>query len=102
MNKSDGGNGLNTDKNKKSLLDRAVDTFDLPGEVLSGMLKLTVTGNRRLHVECHKGILEYDGSLISINGGSMIITIRGEGLDIISMSAEEILVKGFIAGIDFE
>jgi sporulation protein YqfC len=93
---------LNTDNKKKSLLDRAVDTFDLPGEVLAGMPKLTVTGNRRLHIECHKGILEYDGSVISVNGGAVIVKIRGEGLDIISMSAEEILVRGFIVAIDFE
>lgn len=93
---------MQTDKDKKRLLDRAVDTFDLPGEVLAGMPKLTVTGNRRLHIECHKGILEYDGNLISVNGGTVIIKIRGEGIEICSMSAEELLIKGFIAGIDFE
>ncbi len=32
----------------------------------------------------------------------MFLTIRGASLDIISMSAEEILVKGFITGINFE
>ncbi len=96
-----GGICLKTDNTKKSLIDRAVDTFDLPGEVLAGMPKLTVTGNRRLHIECHKGILEYDGGLIAINGGSVIIKIRGDGLDICSMSAEEILIKGFIVGIEF-
>ena len=93
---------MKTDNTKKSLLDRAVDTFDLPGEVLAGMPKLTATGNRRLHIECHKGILEYDGSLIAVNGGTVIVKIRGEGLDICSMSSEEILIKGFIVSIDFE
>lgn len=93
---------MKTDKDKKRLLDRAVDTFDLPGEVLAGMPKLTVTGNRRLHIECHKGILEYDGGLITVNGGTVIVKIRGEGIEICSMSAEELLIKGLIAGIDFE
>lgn len=93
---------MNTDSRKKSILDRAVDTFDLPGEVLAGMPKLTVTGNRKLHIESHKGILEYDGSLIAINGGAVILKIRGEGLDIISMSADEILIRGIMTGIDFE
>ncbi len=93
---------MNTDSSKKSILDRAVDIFDLPGEVLAGMPKLTVTGNRRLHIECHKGILEYDGSLITVNGGAVIIKIRGEGLDIISMSADEVLIRGYFSGVDFE
>lgn len=92
---------MNTDKNKKSLVDRAVDAFDLPGEVLSGLPKLTVTGNRRVHIECHKGIVEYDGTMIVINGGAVLVKIRGEGLDIISMSAEEILIKGFVVSIEF-
>lgn len=92
---------MSTD-NKKNIVGRAVDMFDLPGEVLAGMPKLTITGNRRVHVECHKGILEYDGALIAINGGGVIIKIRGMGLDIISMSAEEILIRGIVAGIDYE
>ena len=97
-----GGMSLNTDKNKKSIVDRAVDAFDLPGEVLAGMSKLTVTGNRRIHIECHKGILEYDSSLIAINGGAVVVKIRGQDLEIISMSADEILIKGFVVGIEFE
>lgn len=93
---------MKTDNNKKSLLDRAVDVFDLPGEVLAGMPKLTVTGNKRLHIESHNGILEYDGNLIAINGGTVIVKIRGDCLEICSMSSDEILIKGFIFGIDFE
>jgi sporulation protein YqfC len=93
---------MNSDKNRKSIMERAVDAFDLPGEVLSGLPKLTVTGNRRVHIECHKGVVEYDGSLIAINGGSVLVKIRGEGLEIISMSAEEILIKGLIITIELE
>ncbi|NMA25350.1 MAG: sporulation protein, partial [Clostridiales bacterium] len=83
-------------------IDRAVETFDLPGEVLAGLPKLTVTGNRKLHIECHKGILEYDGSLIAVNGGASILKIRGDGLEIVSMSAQEILIRGFLTSIEFE
>lgn len=93
---------MNTDSKKRSLIDRAVETFDLPGEVLAGLPKLTVTGNRKLHIECHKGILEYDGSLIAVNGGAAILKIRGDGLEIVSMSAQEILIKGFLTSIEFE
>jgi sporulation protein YqfC len=83
------------------MIDRAVDAFDLPGEVLAGMPKLTVTGNRRVHIECHKGIVEYDGGLIAVNGGAIVVKIRGEGLEIISMTADEILIKGFIVTVEF-
>jgi sporulation protein YqfC len=101
-NKLSGGVGVNTGKTKKSIIDRAVDAFDLPGEVLAGLPKLTITGNRRIHIECHKGIVEYDGSLIAVNGGAILVKVRGEELEIVSMSAEEILIKGLVATVEFE
>ena len=86
----------------KNVFDRAVELFDLPAEALSGMPKLTVTGGVRLHVECHRGLLEYTPDIIIINGGAVIVTVRGEGMDVCAMNAEEILIKGKISGIDME
>ncbi len=88
--------------NTKNVFERAVETFDLPAEVLNRMPKLTVTGNIRLHIECHQGLLEYDPSLIIVNGGAMILTVRGTDMDISAMNSEEILIKGLIQGIDME
>lgn len=87
---------------KKDLLSRAVDVFDLPGEVLAGMPKLTATGNQRIYIESHKGILEYDKRLIAVNGGAVLIKIHGDELEICSMSSEELLIKGLITTIEFE
>ncbi|MEL4105679.1 YabP/YqfC family sporulation protein [Oscillospiraceae bacterium WX1] len=87
---------------RNRLIDRAVEMFDLPGEVLAGQPKLTVTGNRQVHIECHKGLIEYDGSLIAVNGGAVVVKITGERLELVSMTADELLVKGLIAAIDFE
>lgn len=87
---------------RKGLVSRAIDVFDLPGEVLAGLPKLTVVGNGRLHIECHKGVLEYDSSLIVVNGGKLILKIRGEKLEIAAMSAEEMLIRGQIVSIEFE
>lgn len=87
---------------RKGLVSRAIDVFDLPGEVLAGLPKLTVVGNGRLHIECHKGVLEYDSSLIVVNGGKLILKIRGERLEIAAMSAEEMLIRGQIVSIEYE
>ncbi len=93
---------MRSDKTRKSVMDRAIETFDLPGEVMSGMPKLTVTGDRRLHIESHRGLLEYDPGLIIVNGGAVIVTVRGAGMDVCAMSSEEILITGRIHGIDFD
>ena len=92
----------NKRRNVNNVLDRAVELFDLPGEVLGGMPKLTVTGSARVHVESHQGLLEYAPDIIIINGGAVIVTVRGEGMDVCAMNSEEILIKGKIIGIDME
>ena len=86
----------------RSLLQYAADRFDLPAEVLAGAPKLTLTGAGRLHIENHRGILEYGQNLITVNAGQMILKIMGSKLELVSMSAEELLITGHIAGIDLE
>lgn len=93
---------MRKDKREQNILEKAAEAFDLPAEVLAGMPKITMTGYRRIHIECHKGLLEYDGSLIVVNGGPVIIKLRGEDLELCSMSAEELLITGTVYGIDFE
>ena len=85
-----------------SVLTRAAELFDLPGEVLAKMPRITLTGNRRVHIDCHRGILEYTNTLIAVNGGSVILKIHGERLDIASMSAEELLIMGEVSRLELE
>ena len=84
----------------KSVMQYAADRFDLPAEVLAGAPKLTLTGGSRLHIENHRGILEYGRDIIIVNAGQTILKIMGSGLEILSMSAEELLITGRITGID--
>lgn len=86
---------------KRNLYERAVAAFDLPGEVLVGMSRMTVTGNNRVFIECHKGIVEYNAQVIVVDGGTVFVKIRGEDLALVSMNASELLIEGMITGIDF-
>ena len=89
-------------KRRGNILDRAADAFDLPAEVVAGMPKITVTGCSKVYIESHKGILEYSEELISVNGGRVILKIRGGGLEICSMNAGELLIEGLISGVEIE
>ena len=82
--------------------EKAADVFDLPGEVVAGMPRLTITGCRRILVENHRGILEYGENEIHIHGGRVIIKLRGVDLTLRSMSDSELLITGQILGIDFD
>ena len=87
---------------KDSFFDKAAEIFDIPSEVVAGMARITVTGCRRVLVENHKGILEYGSEEIHINGGRMVLKLRGSGMELRSMNTEELLITGRITGMEFE
>ncbi|MDR0838124.1 MAG: YabP/YqfC family sporulation protein [Oscillospiraceae bacterium] len=80
---------------------RFAERFDIPDDAFSGVSRLTLTGERRLHIERHRGILEYGRELISVNCGKKILSVYGAKLDLVSMSAEELLITGEIQRIEF-
>lgn len=84
------------------MLERVSDAFEIPGGALAGMPRFELTGNRRLHIEGHRGVLEYDSGMIAVNGGPLLIRIFGDRLEIVSMSAEELLIAGNIEKFEFE
>lgn len=89
-------------ENKENIFERAADIFDLPGEIVAGMSRITITGCRRVFIENHRGILEYGREEIDVNGGRVIIKLKGKELELRSMSDRELLVTGLLTGISFE
>ena len=87
---------------KDIFLEKAADVLDLPEEVVAGMPRITVTGCRRVMVENHKGILEYGDREIQINGGRMVLILRGSGLELKSLNTTELLVTGRLTDMEFE
>ena len=88
-------------KKRDGVLDRAAELFDLPAEALAGTPRLTVTGNKRIVVENHKGLLEYGETEIDINAGSTILKIKGENLELRSMNAQELMITGTVFSVEF-
>ncbi|MDR3207314.1 MAG: YabP/YqfC family sporulation protein [Oscillospiraceae bacterium] len=86
---------------KKSLFERAADVFDLPADVLAGLPRLEIAGCRRLLMENHRGILEYSGEQIDINGGQVVVRVKGKGLDLRAMNANELSLDGLLFSIEF-
>lgn len=87
---------------KENIFERAADIFDLPGEIVAGMSRITITGCRRVFIENHRGILEYGREEIDVNGGRVIIKLKGKELELRSMSDSELLVTGLLTDISFE
>lgn len=85
---------------RKGFLEKTAEVFDLPGDVVAGLPRIELTGSRELRMENHNGILAYGSQEIHISGGKLIIKVRGEGLELKSMNASQLLITGSITGVD--
>lgn len=77
------------------------ELFDLPGDVVAGLCHLEMTGDRRLFLEHHSGILSYSDRVIDVNTPGGILRLRGRGLTLEAMTGEELRVGGRIDGLEW-
>ena len=86
---------------KEGLLLRASKLFDLPADALAGVPRVEVVGDGELRMAPHRGILAYGPEEIHISGGSMVVLVRGSGLELRAMTPEELLITGAITAVEF-
>lgn len=84
---------------REGLLEKTAQALDLPADVLTGLPRIELLGDRELRMENHKGILAYGTQEIHISGGPFIIKVTGEGLELRTMTALELLITGRITGV---
>lgn len=86
---------------KESLLERTSAALDLPGDLLPGLPRIELLGDRELQMENHRGILAYGGEEIHISGGKVVVRVRGSGLELRAMDPARLVVTGRIAAVEF-
>lgn len=84
----------------KELPIRAADVFDLPADVISSLPHIELIGDVQLLMDSHQGILSYSTEEIDINGGRLILRVRGKGLELMAMTGHEVRIKGTITGVE--
>ncbi|MBS6215892.1 MAG: YabP/YqfC family sporulation protein [Clostridiales bacterium] len=89
-------------RKKESVLERTAQVFDLPGDLVAGLPRMELVGDRELRMENHRGILAYGSEEIHISGGKLILKVRGEGLELRSMNAGELLITGQIRAVELD
>ena len=91
-----------TGNERKKLSETVADRLEVSGYVGSGVFRITVTGNRQLHVENHRGILEYGSERIKINCGRTVVAVIGADLEVRAINARELLIGGEICSISLD
>lgn len=62
---------------------------------------MEINGNTEVVVEGCGGVLEYDTDVVRIKTGKMSVRFTGRGLVIKCLTADSLVVTGFIMGIEF-
>ena len=86
---------------KEGILLRASKLFDLPADALAGEPRVEVVGDGELRMGPHRSILAYGPEEIHISGGSLVVLVRGSGLELRAMTPEELLITGTITAVEF-
>lgn len=77
------------------------ELFDLPADVLAGLPRLELVGSRQLYLEGHRGLLAYSEERIDANTGFGVLRVRGSGLTLLAMTAEELRIGGRIDAVEW-
>lgn len=85
---------------KEGILEKTAELFDLPGDVVAGLPRMELLGDRQFRMENHRGILAYGNEEIHVSGGKLIVKVRGRNLELKAMNALELLITGEIEGVD--
>lgn len=89
-------------RNKPKKYTKLDSLLEIPREVVSTDIKITVNGFDEILIENYKNILEYQDILIKINTFEGTITIYGFNLKLDQLTDEDIKVNGKIDTIEFE
>ncbi len=88
-----------TRKGREEALSAVAELFDLPADVLAGLPRLEMVGQRQLYLEHHLGLLSYSQERIDANTPAGVLRLEGQELTILAMTAEELRIGGRIASL---
>ncbi len=83
-------------KKKEGLGAKVAAFFELPSEVLLNLPRLILTGDQRLLVENHQGVLVYTGAEIWLKTSVGLLKVMGEGLEIKLITQDQVNIDGRI------
>lgn len=88
-------------KKSKQISKKIVSCFDIPGDVIFDIPRITVCDNTEIRIENYKTVLEYDETAIKFACKDKFINIIGQNLNITVITDDEISVKGILTSITF-
>lgn len=70
-------------------------------DIGSSRPRVEIIGNDRVVVENHKGIVEYDDTLLRVKCSGCEVRIAGDALTLAALSLDELAVTGTIVSVEY-
>ncbi len=86
---------------KKSFKKAFANALEIPADIATGQLKLTLKGKEAVFLENHRGIITYSPQKILCQTEEGLLEIRGGELLLESLGTDELFIQGEIRGIAF-
>ena len=83
------------------VIDLAAERLEIPTFGLHGLPRLTLTGNRQLLVEQHRGLTRYSADCIELALKQGSIRLAGKNLRLVAMDKEAVLIAGEIKSVEY-
>lgn len=81
---------------KKHWAQRITEATDLEGEALPGVPLVEIAGDRRVLIECHRGVTEYSSQRICVRVAYGHVCVCGCSLELSVMTRERLVISGRI------
>ncbi len=87
---------------KKNHLTKIDKLLEIPKEVYSNDVKITIVGFNEVIIENYQAILEYEEYFVRIKTQTGIVNLNGYSFNLENLSNDDIKVTGKIEGIELE
>ena len=87
---------------RTTIAQKMLSRLDIPAEAAIPAPRITISGDGRVLVEGHRGLLEYAADRIAAAGPGCRILIKGENLGLVAMNRREMVVSGHLWAVELE
>jgi len=86
----------------RNFLEHMMTQSSLSPDTVPGQPIVEIAGDRRVLIECHRGVLAYSRERIQVSVGYGCLCICGSGLEMVHMTKEKLIVSGRIESVHLQ
>lgn len=90
------------DSKRDIVKEKVVEKLHLPLDVIVGVPKVTITGNKEIIIENHKGVESFESNCLKLNSKIGKIVVNGQDLEILFIGGDTITLGGRFKSLEYE